>query len=292
MEHARYWGDFSDVDTYINFLQLYATEDTFTLAGGELNYFYQNPQPDFFTFYCELMDRFAQREGTPYWTTKLDPLFTLYPEAWSQFEQLLARRYGQRPRFVAIRRKVKDCLLSYLFMEGRNFNRRQQKIGQTAAVALGTARYYAQYNWIDKVVQKHEGIELRFEQVVTNPNPNPNEYGLATYLSLDSVLSRARESIYRKNTSFKGRPNSAGSEPKVSRKVGSLNAKFLERSITFFSTRPRLAHRVYAAYNNQSQRLGTRTPLYRKLLKARYFQDALRDDLERANALNLTEESE
>src|SRR5699024_1655551 len=70
-----YWGDFTRPAQYIRFLYQYASSDYFQQCNGDINYHLKHPQPNFYSFFLELMDQYTTMEGKKYWTTKLDPRF-------------------------------------------------------------------------------------------------------------------------------------------------------------------------------------------------------------------------
>ena len=158
-------------------------------------------------------------------------------------------------------------------MEGRNHQRRQRAELQPALVVLGAARYYAQYDWIQGVVEQHGGILLKFREAVAGPAATERQ--LDTYTGLVESLGGEKDEQFAKNTSFvnkKKRELSAG-------------ARFaLERARELFASRPGLARGVYGTYDRRGRRA---SPLYRKLLKAAYFPVALEEELLEVNAADL-----
>lgn len=116
-----YWGDLSNNDQFIRFLELYSSADNFKLVKGDKDYFYENRPKNFTEFYLELMDNYARKENVKYWVTKLDPLFYKFPEMLEDFLERAKDRYDEI-KFISIKREYKKVLESSMNMQGVSKN--------------------------------------------------------------------------------------------------------------------------------------------------------------------------
>ncbi len=253
--HYRWWGTFSTPDQYLSFLSQYQFEDYFTLVGGDPEYFLVHPQPDFFTFFCELNDQYCRKNNLNFWTTKLDPQFSLYPELWELFLTVLSERY-QDVYYISIKRELKPCLKSYVNMEGKYFEQRSSKIGAALSMPLGVVRYTTQYAWIDKVIAERGGVGLTFRKVIGNPKAFRTK--IDGYLMLNEA-GRAAKIPFRQNTSF---------VKKDPRPLSGIQTRLIDLTLMVTKISPWVGRQLYYAYERFKPEA---EPTYRKLLKSKYF---------------------
>lgn len=273
LQHKLYWGDISRADRYIDFLQLYATEDYFLLAQGDVEYFAEHPQPSFYTFFFELMDRFARKTGCTHWTTKLDPLLFLYPDEHEQFMSELKQRYAT-VKWIAIKRNIDDCMRSYVYMEGRNNKTRQKPWVQPASVVLGVARYLQQYRHIEALVVQEQGLMLDFKTAISDTTAV--EQRIDKYLGLEQSLGGGRPVRHKVNTSFKD-----GSKRK---ELTGPSKIALKASRSLLAKLPGVSRRLLYLFEKYKPAV---SPVYRKIYKSRYFPEQLNEEFSKVGAPDL-----
>ncbi|MCF7914825.1 MAG: sulfotransferase [Spirochaetaceae bacterium] len=270
--NKRYWGNLETVDEYISFVHLYASEDYFKLVQGDIDYFLKHRQPDFYRFFFELMDRHAVKNSRKYWTTKLDPLFYLDDRERNEFVHALLSRYP-RTRFVAIKRSLIPYLNSYLNMEGSSVRLRKKKSVRLAAIFLGVLRYINSYKKIGKIINDNKGLQITYEELLEN-----KEHVLARIAAYVEIASdEFNETEYRPNTSFQSAQKSELNS--FHRAVAKALYGILHRS-TFG---PSFLLRMYQRIKS------TPAPLFHRLIKYEYYQNELKDELEKKGSFQLLE---
>ena len=93
-DNAKYWGDFSQLNNYINFLESYCKADVFKLLEGDQSWFRENRAENFYQFFFETIDRFTQKQGNQYWVVKLDPGFFHDAGEFDRFKKEVQKRYS------------------------------------------------------------------------------------------------------------------------------------------------------------------------------------------------------
>lgn len=272
----RYYGDLTDPDAYIRFVELYGTEDYFTLAGGSRQRLYEQRFATFYHAFFDLMDRYARAEGKVYWSTKLDPLFTIDPAGYATLLGILRERY-KNVKWVGIQREVVQCMNSYVFMEGSRKESRGRAINRLPVLALGTARYAAQYDFLKAVARDENAFWMEFDELKNQRAATSQR--LDQYLGLSDSLSIDVAPKYKKNTSFKGdtaRQTLSGTEKKTVLWLSWV-----------FDRVPALARMTYRFYENRIK--GIQDPTYRKLLKYRYFPEDFTEELSTVGASDIIE---
>lgn len=171
-KNLRYWRDLSKLDRRIHFTTMYQQADHFSLVGGTEQAIShaieagltERGDADFYDVFFELMDRFAQKNGTRYWLTKLDPLMLLHPKELQEFLHRLFTRYP-RARLVSIQRDLAEVVQSYLNMEGRGSQARTSVMRAPLFSLFETARYLVHYRRIRWIGKHHSTIALTYRQL-------------------------------------------------------------------------------------------------------------------------------
>ena len=272
-EHQRYWGPLDDPDAYLRFVYGYASEDSFILADGERDRYLEHPVSSVYELYFDLMDRYAERAGKRYWTTKVDPLLTLSDSAWRTFAEAVRTRYGERARWIMIERERLGAMRSYLFMEGRNRARRTHPLVRPFTIALGAARYAHQYRGLRRLLADTDVLELAFADVVGDMAQT--ERTVDAYLGTQGALGVGKPARFRKNTSH-GKGERTDLSPGERRLVRAMTG--------LMDAVPPLASALYRSFEALKPK---RDPSYRKLLKRAYFPEALAEEFERVGAPDL-----
>lgn len=167
LQHSRYWGDLTDLDRFIYFLELYSSGDFFRLAGGNKEYFYRNRPSDFYEFFFELMDGFAAQNGLSFWVAKLEEPFYHFPDDLKRFLAALSYRYAQ-PRFIGVVRDFPGVLKSHIRrrLSAEDVQRTGLSLKNQWFALTATLRYGAQHPKIRRIVRERDGLLLDFAEVV------------------------------------------------------------------------------------------------------------------------------
>lgn len=192
----KHAGDLTDDRRFIQFMEVFAASDYFRLIRGDKERCYQSRPETYYELFLELMDRFAEKEGTRYWVTKLDPHFFHQPDELERFWSLLQRRYAT-VKLVGITREFDGVLRSYLNMEGQRSIHRLQGIKRAMAVMLESGRYVAHNRAITRLVEQRGGVLLRFEDLRADRRAAAET--LRGYLELD--FADSLDTPYRPNSS-------------------------------------------------------------------------------------------
>ena len=166
-EHYKKWGSFQNYNDLIIFLNNYSCCDYFKLVKGDKKYFYKNKPCDFYEFFFDLMDNYAEKENSRYWLTKLSPRFYYNKKEFKKFLIRINKRYDNA-KFISIKRNFLKVIKSYLNMEGRA-NQHRNRLGiKQLAIILETARYIVHYNFIEKFIKNSNGLQLTFKMFKNN----------------------------------------------------------------------------------------------------------------------------
>ncbi len=294
LKQSRYWGRLDETDAYIRFLHLYASEDYFSLAGGRMETFLGMRFESFYHFFCELMDRYADKTGGRFWTTKLDPLFYIYPRELDEFLALLERRYGQA-KFVAVRREIEPAIASYLDMEGDAHGLRKRGPFAYLSILLGVLRYANAYRRIGRIVDERGGIMLRFEELTGDMSSALAKIAAYTGLPQEAF----GESPYSPNTSFSGSGSGAdgvsadgfpakapSSRPdrEVKRRLSAGERLFVHLAYAFARLLPFFPPLLLRLYESLKPK---KPPLFHRLIKREHYPEQLKEELRKKGSVNL-----
>ncbi len=296
----RLFGSFRNLDSYISFLHLYASEDYFRLAEGDLGHHLRLRCEDFYDFFFDLMDELARKSGKKLWSTKLDPLFYLYDGERDEFLRRCAERYGAPggsasgeetyevadrpsggrgsggPQFVAIKRELYSYLASYLHMEGASFSIRRKGPAKYFSLLLGVARYINNYRRIERVIADYGGLLIRYEELLEQHDETVEK--IADYLGVDPQCFD--EISFSPNTSFASRGT---------RSLGSFERFVAGAAYGIGSALPFLSRWFLLMYQWLKPQ---RSPLFHRLIKSEFFPEELKEELRRKGADRLAAQLE
>jgi|AntRauTorcE11897_2_1112592.scaffolds.fasta_scaffold05469_4 hypothetical protein len=272
--NCKYWGKFNHNDEYIHFLYQYASSDYFQLCEGDLDYHLAHKRTSFYSFFLDLMDCHAENAGKDYWVTKLDPCFFFDDAERETFFSLLNKRY-EKVKIIRIKRDFKDAFISYRNMEGENY-RLRNKFGSLLPTLLYEAcRYVLIYK---KLHAKTEQLilDLSFDEYISKRKETMQKIAhfLSTQVDEKESLTLNR---FQVNTSF----NSKDRKP-----LPNTIVRLIPKLLTFlqaFPFVPKAIWRMYFKLTSKSE------PIYRRLLKYRYFRGDLIKELQSMNATALAE---
>lgn len=258
-KNNKYWGDLSNNDNYIKFIELYSKSDFFLLVDGDKEYFYRNPQDNFFEFFLTLMDQYAIKNNKTNWCTKLDPDFYENLSDLDYFINLINKRYEQ-VKYIGIQRAHSQYLKSYVHMSGR-FHTLRSKLKPLAYI-LGSARYHLYYRSISNIIKDQNAILIKYEDLKQNYKDEIEN--ISTYLNIKQLKN---EVTSQKNSSFKK------TDSKNISSLATVIHKVLSKS--FYVNY--LILKFYSKIVNKDPQL------YYRILKSKYFQDRLITDLEKTH---------
>lgn len=271
---SKFAGDLRDDHRFIQFLEAYACSDYFRLARGAKEEFYRNRPASFEEFFLQLMDRFAEKEGVTYWTTKLDPMYYVDIEALQGFLSRLEERYGAY-KLVAIKREFPAVLRSYLNRQGLRPIYGLSSWKKRSAIVVESARYALDYHEIGNLINARHGLYFDYEDFKKNHDRCLAQ--LAEYLGLD-FLSADSRNAYPANSSFRHMASSAF--PTASAWVA---ARLLQPA---FSDAPGVARAVLRL--REAMR-GAPCPFEWRLHRLEHMPDSLAEELRRTGQAGLHE---
>lgn len=274
LSHALYWGDLSDDEKFIRFIELYSSGDFFRLVDGDKDYFYAHRPSSFFDFLLTLMDQFAQSRGVVYWTTRLQPTFYHHPKQLTEFISLVEERYGDC-KFVGVKRDYVSLLRSYLHVPGSAPQRRLVPFRRQAAIFLETARYVLYYRRIEQIIKAKNGLLLSFSDLEDDLETATQR--ITNYLGLEHSPEMLKRR-YKPNTSFLREEERARAIPKLDLFIGR------NLFMPLFSIFPGLAANVIRWRDRMR---GNLCPLQWKLLKLQYMRDSFGEELLKAGDVGL-----
>jgi len=274
LTNALYWGDLSDDENFIRFIELYSSGDFFRLIGGQKDYFYQNRPRSFFDFFLTLMDQFAQRQEVAYWTTKLQPTFYHYPKQLAKFMSLVEQRYGDC-KFIGIKRDYASLLPSYLHMPHTRLRPGTGPFRRKAVIFMQTARYVFRDRCIEQIVKAKNGLLLQFSDLQDDLEAVSRR--ITDYLGLEyspEMLQRR----YKSNSSFLR-------ESERAKAISTLDL-FIGRNlfVPLFAILPGWVANVIGLRKRTAPNV---CPLHWRLLKLKYMRDSFGEELKRTGQIGL-----
>jgi hypothetical protein len=268
-----YWGDLSEADQYINFLHQYASSDYFQLAEGDIPFHLQHKRDNFYDFFFDLMDRYAEINQARYWITKFDPHFFMDEAECSKFLKALDKRYDE-VKYIRIQRSFEDAFKSYRNMEGKSHDRKQKGINLLPALLLQASRYALTYrNDIDQV--EKNVLDLSFEQYISERHKYIKEVArwLDIYVDDWNAVNFDRFQI---NTSYV--------KQKTKRELPNIVEGMIPKLLQYLSQSPAVAQTIWKVYFRRKTK---GTPTFNRLIKHAYLQEDLLKDLTNSKANGL-----
>src|SRR5690606_5940410 len=111
--YYRFYGHFSNIDKYIDFLYHYASEDYFQLADGDIDYHLRNRQCDFFRFFFDMMDRYCLLNDKKFFVVKIEPALVTDKKVFNYLIQWLHSRYPT-VKYIRMQRALYPAVQSFL----------------------------------------------------------------------------------------------------------------------------------------------------------------------------------
>lgn len=263
--HLQYWGDLTQPDRLIKFMELYSSGDHFRLARGDKSYFYQYRPTDFIDFFFEMMDRYAKKEKCRYWVTKLDTRFYSRPSVLKGLQDRIEKRYGDA-KFISIKREFADVLSSYVNMQGRIEKYVGRLGGRELGIILNTARYASHYSTIEALVRSKNGSHIPFVDLKNRRKSSIGQIVRYLDVSFEEVML---EDDYPSNSSYRGKKEATQIPEPI---INFASDKLLP----FLRTTPTLANLIV---NFRDATRQSDSPVHWRLLKYKHLSDEFEREL-------------
>lgn len=192
---AKYYGDITQLNNYIHFVELFSISDLFILANGNKEKLKNAQYSSFYDVYFDLMDDLAESENNKYWMTKLDPQFFKDPDEFQRFKKHLMKRYPD-VKFLFIERELKSVIHSYVNFISYKKELKKTKILFVALKQIATKIAYEDF--FLEIISEFNGIRFRYEELLNDYDHHINR--LENYIGIEEFELRDRN--YLKNSSF------------------------------------------------------------------------------------------
>jgi len=192
---VKYYGDITQLNNYIHFVELFSISDLFKLANGNKEKLKNAQYSSFYDAYFDLMDDLAERENNKFWITKLDPQFFKDPDEFQLFKKHLMKRYPD-VKFLFIKRELKSVIHSYI-----NFVSHKKELKKTKILFIALKQIAIKITYEDfflEIISEFNGIRVRYEELLNDYDHNIKR--LENYIGIEEFGLRERN--YLKNTSY------------------------------------------------------------------------------------------
>jgi hypothetical protein len=267
-KNYKFWGNFDTLDSYIHFLELYSSMDTFKITGLKKDYFYRKKIPkDFLDFYFQMMDDYAIKQGSRYWLTKIDLQYFLHEQEYNDFINRLNKRYTDI-KFISIQRNTNDVLASYLKMDGKFKKSRSTMLGGFFSQVLGVIRMSFYYFEINKLIINNNGLSFQFENVIKNREGCLDK--ILKYLGIknNNVLINEK---FKRNSSFSSDKEKNANKDKKNYHINLL---------MYIFDRIPMVSKFMLILIEKLKPSGRKYPDYWRLKKEKYFCELFQAELE------------
>lgn len=262
LAHHKYWGDFKNIDNYIKFMELFCSSDFFISCKGDKKYFYENPQPNFYTFFFTLMDQMAIKEGNDAWATKIQPLLFTTKNELDYFLHLLHERY-KHVNYISIQRNYDGFIKSVANLGEKDFLKKRSPLQQFFLKFAAAARYYHFYRHVLSFKKSNKVLSIQYEDLKNNFDQCLQS--IKHHINFNKPIAQIEKSAFVVNTSYqkKGLTANSGSLIDNVLKFIFLRSKFLNDFALFVLT----FRRTYF--------IKQKMPLWFRYIKVQYFKDDL-----------------
>lgn len=192
---AKYYGDITQLNNYIHFVELFSISDLFILANGNKQKLKNAQYSSFYDAYFDLMDDLAESENNKFWITKFDPQFFKDPDEFQRFKKHLMKRYPD-VKFLFIKRELKSVIHSYINFISYKKELKKTKILFVALKQIATKIAYEDF--FLEIISEFNGIRFRYEELLNDYDHHVNR--LENYIGIEEF--RLRDRNYLKNSSF------------------------------------------------------------------------------------------
>ena len=176
------FGDMRIPENFIAFLECFSQTDFFRITGLDKEHFYRVRPDNYFSFFREMMDRFAENNCNSYWVQKSDiismgDLSIHYPEG----------------KFVIIIRDMKDNLRSKIGQRVR------EGINPQKYLVRGAIRYFTDNALVKKYSDQDNVCVVQYEHLIQDKSTTVKNICKFLHIEFDEKML---EDKFRKNTSF------------------------------------------------------------------------------------------
>ncbi len=267
--NSRFWGPFDSLDRYLAFLSIYAETDFFRMLHLDKTDYMNKKYRNFYHFFFELMDHYAEGRGHKTWVTKFDLDLFLHREELRLFAAELDARY-ERVRFINIGRAFRPYITSYASMIGRGAQRRTAPAGVPFVLIMGLLYYHFFNDCILKFLQNKEAIRIEFE-----------------------TLTKNHSSVMERISTFLSYPVSTVQDlPARNSSVEYSNRPYIPQLVLWgdrLMCRIPVLARILIWLRRRLKSEARRLPNHWRILKSEYFESELREELESERQFALVE---
>lgn len=271
-ENIKYWGDISNDEKFIKFIETYSSADYFNLVNGKKDYFYNNRPDNFLEFFFELMDQYSKENNSLYWVTKLDNLYYYRPKDLKKFFEEVNKRYSSY-KIIGIKRNFQPVLKSYINMEGKDYQKRGSLFIREMAIILEAARWATHYNNIEKITKKNNGLMISFSDFKNNHKKSIRQIINFLELEFDNNLLKTK---YKPNSSFQN---------KTQIEIPKSELIFADKILIKLFTKVPSLGKLIVKFRDLVR--GNKCPVYWKLLKLKYMKNSFLDELKKSGDIGL-----
>jgi len=271
-QNAKYWGDFKNLDNYINCLETYSKGDIFKVLEGDQAYFREYLPTSFYDFFFTTIDNFAQKQNHRYWVIKLDFDFFKDTDELEVLKEELNKRY-KSVKYISIQRDFNGYINSYINMIGDSGVRRNTSWKKKMAGVTGAMFYYYFYRRADKLLQNKDVLKISYQSLKQDFETNLNE--IKTFINYEGVPKVGALKRNIQNTSF----------TTTKKEHSNVFIRLSSFVFKYFPPINNLAVRLRYRFKKKN----TSPPVWWRLNKAQYFKQELREELKQTKQLPLLE---
>jgi len=274
-QNAKYWGDFKNLDNYINCLETYSKGDIFKVLEGDQAYFREYLPANFYDFFFTMIDAFARRQNHRYWVIKLNFDFLKDKDELTFFKTELNKRYSS-VKYINIQRDFNSYIDSYINMIGDARIRRNTPYKKKFAGITGAMFYHYFYRQADRLLQNEDVLKISYQSLKKDFETNLND--IKTFIDYEGSPKTEQLKRNIQNTSF----------TTAKKEHSNIFIKLANFIFKYFPPITNLAVRLRYKFKQKN----TLPPLWWRLTKAEHFQEAFKKELQQSGQLLLKEQFE
>jgi len=176
------FGDLNIPENYIGFLECFSQTDFFKITNIDKSYFYEFRQPDYFSFFRTMMDKYAEQQQKRYWIQKSDIVLN---DLYHEFDDA---------KYIIILREMVDNIRSTVALN----NHTSDGHYKTNLLKL-QLKYFTDMSQVEKVWDNNNVHIIHFEDQVRDKKTTIIQ--LCDFLEIDFNESML-EDHFKKNTSY------------------------------------------------------------------------------------------
>lgn len=271
-DNATYWGDFSNLNQYVHFLNNYCPADVFKVLEGDRAYFEKNRAANFYEFFFETIDQLTRKQDNQFWAAKLDPGFFHDTVELDKFKHALHKRYT-KVKFIIIQREFNDYIRSYVNMIGEAKLTRNTSLKKRISGITGTMFYHYFYRKMNRLLANEDLLKLPYENL-----KNDFEDSLKQIASFVEYPDKPMPDALQRNVQ-----NTSFTTEKTQQKDALIDVS----NFVFKNIPPLTVLAVRLRYRFQKK--PNLPPLWWRLAKAEHFPEELKQELQATGQFKLLE---